>query len=315
MAKGPAVWRYLRFQLHADTDGLLLEPGRRERNLALDLPTPSELRALIKILTGWGVEKVRLCGDDPGMREDLEDLVELVSGIDEIIEVCLTTSGIGLAPRLKALARRGLHTVNFRVDRPPSRVGTGTSGQRQTWRAVEEALRLGLTVKLNVVLQRGSNDGMINEFVALTATKPLDVRFVEFDAASDEAPSPEDFVPTWEVMAAVKPPLVPVDVPPRAGPARMYSIPGYAGRVGFISNITDHFCGECRRIGLTDRGALTSCIYGQGFGLLTYLRGPDGIRRVGAYVDRLLKRKIVLGARMDPMPILAVTQSLVGYAR
>ena len=86
---------------------------------------------------------------------------------------------------------------------------------------------------------------------------------------------------------------------PFAGPALRFEVPGHIGGLGFIANVTDHFCADCNRLTLTDRADLASCIFGRGIHLLRLLRSTGGIESVDALIDRVVRRKMSLGARLN----------------
>ncbi len=301
MAVVPTDVSYLRFVLHKDTDGILMARKRTGPRTGL-IPEVRELRALLRVLVEHGIERIRLTGEDPGERSDLAELVQLVAGLEGVREVAMSTRGIGLADRIEDLAERGLGTISFHLDTlKPERYQeiTGKDAFDSVWASVDQALSRDLIVKLNVVLQRGVNDDEIDDLVALTRKEPIQVRFVEWNAGAEQVAPPEDFISVHEVMMAVKPPLIPRRPRHFDGPAMIYDIPTHAGTVGFIPNITEHFCSACNRIGLTDHGEIMSCIFGRGLNLVRHLRSPAGMTSVANFVDRVLRRKLLLSARLE----------------
>jgi cyclic pyranopterin phosphate synthase len=289
---------YLRLILHEDTDGILLS-RKRSRSLAIEVPEIHELRTLLGLLADRGVQKVRITGDDPALREDLADVIALVASISGVREIAMTTRGIGLAGRVARLAREGLQALNFNLDTlRPKRFKQlhGRDEFEEAWSAVEEALGQGLAVKINTVLMQGFNDDEVVDFVELATAMPIHVRFVEWNSDTGRVAPPSDFVPSWDAYAAVPHPLKPGEAPPRSGPAKLFEVVDSPGAIGFIDNITDHFCDDCRRIGLTDRGEITSCIFGHGLSLLTELRGAEGEPGVRDFIDRVIRRKGLLAS-------------------
>jgi cyclic pyranopterin phosphate synthase len=272
----------------------------------------------MRVLVDLGVEKIRLTGDDPAERSDLNELVGMVAGLGGVTEVALTTRGEGLAGRLASLTKRGLTGINFDIDALRAKkykAITGSSGFKQVRAAMDEAVAADLKVKLNVVLQRGVNDDEIASFVALAQKRPIHVRFVEWNTSTDTIAAASRFIPTREAMAAVKPPLVPH--PPLAtdGPALVYRMPNHLGTVGFIPNITEHFCSSCNRIGLTDTGEIMSCIFGRGLNLVRHLRSRGGVNSVSAFVDRVLRRKALLASKLRDIPAASVPTEAEGAAQ
>jgi GTP 3',8-cyclase len=297
---------YLRFVLHAETDGILLQQSR-PADLASNVPETREVRELMRILVQRGARKVRLAGDDPALRADLPELVQFVADVPGVRDIALTTRGLGLLGRLGEVASNGLRTINFDLDtlRPDRyREVHGRDGFEEVWKAVEESLHLGLTVKLNTVLQHGVNTDEIDAFVDLTARRPIEVRFLEWNSCADRIAPPDRFVPTWEAMALVTPPLTPRETDRFSGPAVCFEIPGHKGSVGFVSNVTEHSCAQCNRLGLTDYGEIRSCIFGRGLSLVRHLRSPGGVASVEMFVDRVWRRKATLAAKLTGIETL-----------
>ncbi len=292
---------YLRFVLHQDTDGILLSK-KRPATVGKEIPQAEEMHDLLQLMVARGTCKVRLTGDDPGSRGDLLEVVALVSGFSGIGEVALTTSGLGLTGRVAELARAGLRSINFNLDtlRPERyRELTGGGDLATARSAMQESLACGLRTKVNCVLQKGVNLDELDNFVGLTKDQPIEARFIEWNASTDRVAPPEAFVSTVETLALIKPPMVHREPEPFGGPALRFEIPGHAGGVGFIANMTDHFCGDCARLAITDHGEIASCIFGRGMNLMRLLRSPGALDSVDAFVDRVVRRKTSLSARLS----------------
>lgn len=316
MAVMPAEVCYLRLILHKDTDGILMVRKRTGPRCAA-IPEIRELRTLLRLLVEHGIEKIRLTGEDPGERDDLAELISLVGGIDGVREIAMTTSGVGLSDRIADLASRGLEVINFHLDSlKPERYAqiTGKDALAEVWSAVEQSLAAGLVVKFNVVLQRGVNDDEIDELVALTHDRPIHLRFIEWNTQINRVAQPGSFISVHEIMSAIKPPLIPRRARHIDGPALVYDIPTHAGSLGFIPNVTEHFCGACNRIGLTDHGEIMSCLFGRGLNLVRHLRSPAGVSSVSDFIDRVLRRKMLLSARLEGYTPVPAPSTATGVA-
>lgn len=296
----------VRFLLHGETDGILLSENR-PASLASNIPEPSEIRTLLRVLVERGARRVRLVGDDPALREDLPGLVRMVAEVPSVTEVVMTTRGQGLRGRLGVLSTEGLRGLHVDLDTlRPARYAQlmGRDGFSEVWGAVEEALHLGLTVKLNTVLQHDVNLDEIEDFVELTAKHPVEVRFVEWNTGVNRLAPPDRFVPTWEAMARIGSPLTPRDGGRPDGHLPRFQVLGYPGSIGFISNMTEHHCTLCHHLGLTDYGEIQSCVFGHGLSLIRHLRSNAGVNSVEAYVDRIWRRKMTLAAKLSGMEAL-----------
>jgi cyclic pyranopterin phosphate synthase len=290
---------YLRLLLRAETDGILMA-GKRPTSLTVSVPEADEFRTLLEIVTAQSGPKVHIVGDDPLLRGDIEQIVSLASGLPVVEQVALTTRGLGLGERIESLAHAGLREIAIDLDtlRPQRyRPGSGKTDFARIWEGLEGSVAAGLQVRLNTVLERGYNDDEIDDFVQLTAEWPIEVRFLEWNVGADRVAPPESFMPTWEAIAAVQPPLVPREA--RDGDlAFVFAVPDHKGTVAFVPNLTEHLCNGCERIGLTDSGEVVSCIFGYGLDLLRHLRGPGGAGSVTAFVDRVVRRKNSLAAKL-----------------
>ncbi|MCK4413086.1 MAG: radical SAM protein [Candidatus Eisenbacteria sp.] len=291
---------YLRLLLRAETDGILMA-AKRPAALTISVPETDEFRTLLELVAAQSGPKVGIAGDDPLLRQDIDQIVAMVAELPGIGDVAMTTCGLGLAGRVESLAQAGLRGINVDLDTlKPQRYrrGEGRKAFAKVWHGLEEAVSAGLRVKLNTVLERGYNDDEVDDFVKLTEEWPIEVRFVEWNVGIDHVAPPDAFVPTWEAMASIQPPLVPHDSREDGGPAIVLTVPGHKGAIGFIPNLTEHLCNNCERIGLTDSGEIVSCVFGHGLDLLRHLRGPGGAGSVTAFVDRVMRRKSSLAAKL-----------------
>lgn len=232
-----------------------------------------DMAFFVSVAAELAISKVRLTGGEPLVRKGLPDLVRMIRGIPGIKGISLTTNGV-LLPRYAAeLKAVGLDRVNISLDSlDPERYRTLTRGGllENVLAGVEAALETGLEpVKLNVVMMKELLDELPH-FVALTRTRPLHVRFIEWMPVGGCGPrSVGDSLTKSELMAALwrlgdktggEP--TPVASPPGWGPAQhYYRFPGHEGTVGFIGAVSDHFCAECNRLRLTADGRLKNCLF------------------------------------------------------
>lgn len=229
------------------------------------------LEALVRVIragAGIGIRKVRLTGGEPLMRPDVVEIVEALARISRIDDIALTTNGCLLPLRAAALKAAGLKRVNISLDslRPDRfREITRNGEWSAAWAGVEAALAQGLhPVKLNVVVMRGINDDEVLAFARLAEGLPLHVRFIEImpiGASSGWAAA--RLVPADEIRRLIADcygTLQPVKPAGGAGPARCWTVPGFAGSVGFIAPLSGYFCSACNRMRLTAAGTLRPCL-------------------------------------------------------
>jgi GTP 3',8-cyclase len=232
-----------------------------------DILSYEEMAFFVRVAVQLGISKVRLTGGEPLVRKGIADLVALLHGIDRVDDISLTTNGVllpGLAPDLAAA---GLSRVNVSLDTlDPDRYRLLTRGGRldAALAGVEAALAHGLQpVKINAVMLPELL-GEVDAFVEITRERPLHVRFIEWMPIGSCGPRTEEEALTREeLMSALaqRGELLPADSPRGSGPARYFRLPGHAGSLGFISSVSDHFCGDCNRLRLTADGRLRSCLF------------------------------------------------------
>lgn len=239
-----------------------------------------EVVQLVKVFTSLGIRKVRLTGGEPLLRRDLETIV---AGISPEMEgrVHLTTNGIHLARRARGLRDAGLSGVNISLDAADrgtfSRL-TQKDGLGKVLAGLEAARSVGLKTKLNAVVLRGWNDDQIIPLARLAQREGLQVRFIEFMPYQGNGWGKDQFMPAAEILRTVQEGLG-LDLEEDSalgleeGPARLFRIPGSAGKVGVISTLSADFCDRCNRVRLTSRGELKACLFGnQAMDLLEPLR-------------------------------------------
>jgi cyclic pyranopterin phosphate synthase len=226
-----------------------------------------EIEESVRFLTEMGIRKIRITGGEPLIRKNLCYLVNLLSKIEGVEDLSLTTNGTSLPVLAKELEKAGLKRINISLDSldPETyRVITGGGELRPVLEGIEESLAAGLVpLKINTVLMRSKNLGELNRFVALTLDRPIDVRFIELMPLSMRDSSyKEEFVTSEEAISVIrgKSDLVPDEEVRTRGPASYFRIPGAKGKVGFISPVTKPFCSTCNRVRLTSRGRLRSCL-------------------------------------------------------
>jgi len=228
-----------------------------------------EIVRVIRIAVGIGVRKVRITGGEPLVRKDVDYLIATIRNIEGIKDLSLTTNGILLSKYADKLVEAGLERINISLDSlRPDRYEEITRGGdlKLVLRGIEAAEKAGLKpIKINIVPIRGLNSDEIEEFAKITLKFPYQIRFIEFMPFGTEGLwSSEKFISSDEIKSIVEGigPLTPVKLK-RAGPARYFHFEGAPGVIGFISPISNHFCGECNRLRLTADGKLRPCLFSE----------------------------------------------------
>ncbi|MBP2636321.1 MAG: moaA 3 [Firmicutes bacterium] len=227
-----------------------------------------EIGRLVRIGARLGIRKVRLTGGEPLVRKNIATLIADIAAIPKISDISITTNGMLFADMAEDLKKAGLKRVNFSLDSlDPDRFKYITSRGilKNVIRSISKAMELDMgPVKINMVVMKGANDHEILDFVELAKKMPLNVRFIEFMPVGDLPFYKTDRVVTVHDIRKIieqKYELTKNVTIQGNGPAKSYQIRGGLGTIGFISAMSDHFCGECNRIRMTADGKLRSCLF------------------------------------------------------
>ena len=252
-------------------EGVALTP--KESLLSLD-----ELYRLARIFIQHnGVRKVRLTGGEPLVRRDIVDIVRGIRDIQgsEGGEIGMTTNGVVFHQKAKELKAAGLQLINISLDtfdpfkfelisRRPA------SALKNVLRSIETAVELNFKqVKVNCVIIRGVNDDEIRKFVEFTKEKQVTVRFIEYMPFDGNKWNNSKFMSYKEMMSVISDLPLERAEPDSTSKVRLllkwqnFRVSGWQGQVGFISSMSDHFCGTCNRLRLTADGNLKVCLFGR----------------------------------------------------
>lgn len=244
--------------------------GERYRFLsASERLTFDETSRLARLFAGLGVSKLRLTGGEPLLRCGVADLVGELSSIDGVEDLALTTNGVLLAQHAAELAANGLKRVTVSLDTLDTetfrRMSGGFDGLERVQDGIRAALEAGLApVKVNVVIQRGVNDGQVLDLVRHFRGTGVIPRFIEYmDVGNRNHWDPARVVPSRQLrdLIAAAYPLLPLAGNYRGEVAERYAYADGAGEVGFISSVSQPFCGDCTRARLSSEGMLYTCLF------------------------------------------------------
>jgi GTP 3',8-cyclase len=245
----------------------------------------AEIVRLARLFVQLGVRKLRLTGGEPLLRANLPDLIGDLTAIAGIEDVALTTNGVLLARYAAELKAAGLHRITVSLDSLDpqvfARMSGGFGGVEQVLEGIEHARRAELTpIKVNAVVQRGVNDHTVLDLLERFRGTGVIVRLIEYmDVGNRNHWSSELVVPSRELAARIgaRWPLTPLEPTYRGEVAARYGYADGAGEVGFISSVSQPFCGDCSRARLSSDGVLYSCLFAaHGSSLRDALRGGAG---------------------------------------
>jgi GTP 3',8-cyclase len=240
-----------------------------------------EIVRLAGLFVRLGVRKLRLTGGEPLLRANLTDLIGDLTAIDGVEDIALTTNGVLLGKYAFELRAAGLQRITVSLDSLDPQVFRRMSGGfgavEDVLSGIELAQRAGLEpIKINAVVQRGVNDHTVLELVQRFRGTGVIVRFIEYmDVGNRNDWRPELVVPSRELLERIgeRWPLDPLGREYRGEVAERYAFADGEGEVGFISSVTQPFCGDCSRARLSSDGVLYSCLFAtRGTGLRDALR-------------------------------------------
>lgn len=241
-----------------------------------------EIYRIARVFAKLGVSKIRITGGEPLVRKGAVDLVHMLSGLEGVRELAMTTNGVLLGHYARALKEAGLTRVNISLDTlDPAKYWEITRGGDlgQVLEGICEAKKVGLSpIKINTVLIGGFNDDEIEDLVNITREDPTDVRFIELMPIGEAAGwAKQKFVSNQRVLEVMKE-LKPVSKEDLSSPAVYYRLPGGQGKVGLINPISCKFCAFCNRVRLTSTGMLKLCLHSdREFDLKPHLHSDEAL--------------------------------------
>ncbi len=242
-----------------------------EGTLYGDLPFADYLR-MARVLTGLGIQKVRITGGEPllrkGVIEFVRELAKLRTAEGAPLDIALTTNGHLLAEMAQPLKDAGLRRVTVSMDAvDPERFARITrvpDGYESVLAGIRASRRIGLwPVKVNCVLMRGFNEDQVIAFGKFAREEGVVVRFIEFmPLEEDRTWSPDIVVALDEILRRMAEYRPLVEIPhARSETARRYRFDDGVGEIGIIAPVSHPFCGHCSRIRITSDGKIRTCLF------------------------------------------------------
>jgi len=233
-----------------------------------NLLTFEEIERVIRLAVSLGIQKIRLTGGEPLLRQGVEDLVARVAAIPGIADLAMTTNGFLFPQKARALREAGLRRVSFSLDsldRDNFKKITGRDGLGEVLASIGVARELGFhPLKVNAVIIRGLNDHEIEALADFAHEHDLSLRFIEFmPLDSARGWLREMVVPGREVLDRLQTrfALRPVAGDNPSATAKRWAFPDGRGEIGIIAPVSEPFCGNCNRIRLTADGKIRTCLF------------------------------------------------------
>ena len=229
-----------------------------------DILTYEEILRLIKIVAKMGICKIKITGGEPLVRKDVCGFIRKIHEIPGINSVTLTTNGSLLGQYLPELEAAGISGINISLDTLDADKFyqiTRRDSFIEVWDSFRKVIKTKIPVKINCVPMRGFNDEELVDIALLAKEFPVSVRFIEMmpigKGREYQGISQKE---VEEMLESVYGEMTSVSEAMGNGPAKYYNLPGFQGKIGFISAISHEFCRNCNRIRLTADGILKPCL-------------------------------------------------------
>jgi cyclic pyranopterin phosphate synthase len=234
-----------------------------------DLLTFEEITRLAQIFSHLGVHKIRLTGGEPLVRPHIEQLVGMLSRIDGIREIAMTTNGYLLPQKAELLREQGLNRLNISLDSLDEAIFKQMNGGRaevsDVLKGIEAAERAGFSpLKINTVVQRGVNDHTLVDLALHFRQRGHIIRFIEFmDTGTLNGWKYDHVLFTDELIQRIEQviPLEPLPAQFSGEVVRRFRYADGSGELGFITSVSNPFCGGCNRLRLSAEGKIYTCLF------------------------------------------------------
>jgi len=226
-----------------------------------------DFERIARVAVRLGLRKIRLTGGEPLVWKDLPVLIERLLRVEGLEDLALTTNGVLLAARARELYDAGLRRINVHLDtmdRGAYRRITRRDAFDRVLHGLQVAKQLGFgPVKINAVAVKGQSEQDVVELARFGRESGMQVRFIEFMPLDSQGLwNPDRVLRADDMVEILERAIGPLMRVPRSeAPAAEFRFADGIGTVGFISSVTDPFCGNCNRLRLTADGKLRYCLF------------------------------------------------------
>ncbi|MDY0942082.1 GTP 3',8-cyclase MoaA [Priestia megaterium] len=247
-----------------------------------------ELERLTRLFASLGVKKVRITGGEPLLRKDLPDLINRLKQIEGIDDIAITTNGSLLKKHAEALSKAGLSRVTVSLDSLDEVRFQELNGNRgsvkRVLEGIEAAALVGISVKINMVVQKGKNEQDILPMARYFKGKKHTLRFIEYmDVGNSNGWKMDEVITKKQILDIVGQEMPLEEIPSHytGEVATRYRYVGTEEEIGIISSVTDSFCSTCSRARVSAEGKLYTCLFAsKGYDLRKLIRSEASDRTV-----------------------------------
>jgi len=240
-----------------------------------------EITRLARTFVGLGVTKIRITGGEPLLRSNLPDLIQMMSNIDGLEDLSLTTNGYLLPQMARSLKEAGLNRVTISLDSLDDDVFGEMNGRGfgvdKILEAIDVAEKEELTpIKINTVVKRGVNDHTLMDLIEHFKGSNQILRLIEYmDVGTLNGWQMDEVVPSKSIVESIneKYPISPKQKTKNSETADRYQYNDGSGELGFISSVSEPFCASCTRARVSTDGKLFTCLFASdGMDLMSLVR-------------------------------------------
>ena len=234
-----------------------------------ELLTFEEIYRVANIAAELGVKKIRITGGEPLVRQNVAELINMLSSIDGIEDIAMTTNAYLLKKFAKELKQSGLNRITVSLDSIDDDIFQKMNGRgfktKKVIEGIKEAQKVGFNeIKINSVVQKNVNDKKLLNLVEWCREESLTPRFIEYmDVGTLNNWKLDEVVPASEIIEIIsnKYPVKPIEPSYRGEVAKRYGYEDGKGEFGIISSVTQPFCGDCTRMRLSPEGQMVTCLF------------------------------------------------------
>ena len=226
-----------------------------------------EITRIVGVVSKMGIFRLRLTGGEPLLRKDLPQLVKMLSNVEGIEDVAMTTNAFFLKDHAQSLWDAGLKRLNISLDALDKEKFTHVNRRdclEEVLAGMKAARETGFPIKVNAVAMKNFSETEIVRLVEMGRSEGFEIRFIEF--------MPLDADQTWErdkvllgheILDIInkKFELIPIQDSLEIGPASEYRFADGKGKIGIITAVSNPFCDYCNRIRMTADGKLRTCLF------------------------------------------------------
>ncbi|MBO9129176.1 GTP 3',8-cyclase MoaA [Bacillus sp. 165] len=227
-----------------------------------------EIHRLAALFVRMGVRKIRLTGGEPLLRKDLHMLIHMLTTIEGLDDVALTTNGVHLAKQARQLKKAGLKRVNISLDAIEDEAFKKINGRNVSThpvlKGIQAAQEAGLEIKVNMVVKKGMNDDQVLPMAKYFKEKGITLRYIEFmDVGSTNGWDLKQVITKKQIIEKIGSiyPIEPADPNYFGEVAKRYRYVGTTTEVGVISSVSESFCSSCTRARISADGKLYTCLF------------------------------------------------------